>query len=51
MTDLADALSAVATDPERAARMGEAARRRVEDHFAWEAIGERTLEVYRSVLG
>jgi starch synthase len=31
--------------------MGAAARRRVEDHFAWEAIGERTLEVYRSVLG
>ena len=51
VTDLADALSAVATDPERAARMGDAARRRVEDHFAWEAIGERTLEVYRSVLG
>ncbi|MCB2175036.1 MAG: glycogen synthase [Actinomycetales bacterium] len=51
VTDLADALSAVATDPDRAARMGAAARRRVEDHFAWEAIGERTLEVYRSVLG
>jgi starch synthase len=51
VTDLADALSAVATDPDRAARMGVAARRRVEEHFAWDAIGERTLEVYRSVLG
>ncbi len=51
VTDLADALSAVATDPDRAARMGAAARRRVEDHFAWDAIGERTLDVYRSVLG
>lgn len=50
VTDLADALSAVATDPDRAARMGAAARRRVEEHFAWDAIGERTLEVYRSVL-
>ncbi|MPV35784.1 glycogen synthase [Georgenia subflava] len=48
--DLADALTAVVTDPERAARMGVAARQRVEDHFSWDAIAERTLEVYRSVL-
>ncbi len=51
VADLAAALTAVATDPERAAGMGAAARRRVEEHFAWDAIGERTLEVYRSVLG
>lgn len=50
VADLAAALTDLATDPGRAARMGRAARRRVEDHFAWEAIGERTLEVYRSVL-
>lgn len=50
VADLAAALTDLATDPERASRMGVAARRRVEDHFAWEAIGERTLEVYRSVL-
>ena len=51
VADVAAALAELATDPQRAARMGAAARRRVEDHFAWEAIGERTLEVYRSVLG
>ena len=50
VADLAAALTQVVGDPERAAEMGRAARRRVEDHFAWDAIGERTLEVYRSVL-
>jgi len=50
VADLAAALTQVVGDPERAAEMGRAARQRVEDHFAWDAIGERTLEVYRSVL-
>ena len=50
VADVARALTALATDPERASVMGVASRRRVEDHFAWTAIGERTLEVYRSVL-
>lgn len=49
--DLADALNALVADPDRAAAWGRAARRRVEDHFSWEAIGERTLTVYRDVLG
>ncbi|MFD1506793.1 glycogen synthase [Georgenia yuyongxinii] len=48
--DLAEALTALAGDPERAARMGVAARRRVEDHFSWDAVADRTLEVYRAVL-
>ncbi|UNX56074.1 glycogen synthase [Georgenia sp. TF02-10] len=48
--DLAAALTAVVTDPARAAAMGRAARRRVEEHFSWAAIAERTLAVYRSVL-
>ena len=30
--------------------MGIAGRQRAQDHFAWETIAERTLEVYRSVL-
>ena len=50
VSDLADALVQVVSDPERAAEMGRAARKRVEDHFAWTAIGERTMDVYRSVL-
>ncbi|PWD49544.1 glycogen synthase [Serinibacter arcticus] len=48
--DLAAALTALTSDRARAASMGEASRRRVEDHFAWHAIGERTVEVYRRVL-
>ncbi|MDF2847010.1 MAG: glgA [Oerskovia sp.] len=51
VADLAAALVAVVSDPERAREMGRAARTRVEDHFAWDAIADRTLEVYRSVLG
>ncbi|MBO1750217.1 glycogen synthase [Actinotalea sp. BY-33] len=51
VTDLARTLTSLAQDPERARTMGVAARRRVEDHFSWGAIGERTLEVYRTVLG
>jgi starch synthase len=31
--------------------MGVAARTRVEEHFSWDAIGDRTIEVYRSVIG
>jgi starch synthase len=50
VADLAAALVELSTDPARAAQMGAAARRRVEDHFSWDAIGQRTLEVYRSVL-
>ncbi len=49
--DVAAALTEVVSDPVRAAEWGRASRRRVEDHFSWGAIGERTLEVYRSVLG
>ena len=48
--DLAAALTRVLEDPERARRMGEAGRERAVEHFSWEAIADRTLEVYRSVL-
>ena len=34
----------------RARVMGRAGRKRAEEHFSWDAIAERTLEVYRSVL-
>ncbi|MCJ8503791.1 glycogen synthase [Kocuria flava] len=50
VADFAAALTEVAADPARAAEMGRAGRRRAEQHFAWESIAERTLEVYRSVL-
>jgi len=50
VSDLAAALTDAVSDPARARTWGEAGRRRAEDHFSWEVIGERTLEVYRSVL-
>ncbi|GAA4702070.1 glycogen synthase [Kocuria gwangalliensis] len=48
--DFAAALIDVVSDPERARQMGMAGRKRAQEHFAWETIAERTLEVYRSVL-
>jgi starch synthase len=50
VTEFAAALIEVVSDPERARAMGEAGRRRAEEHFSWESITETTLEVYRSVL-
>jgi starch synthase len=48
--DLADRLNALVGDPERARGMGLAGRRRAVEHFSWEAIAERTMEVYRAAL-
>lgn len=50
VTEFAAALTEVVSDPERARAMGQAGRRRAEEHFSWESITETTLDVYRSVL-
>lgn len=50
VADLAGALTEAVSDPERARAWGRAARTRVEDHFSWSAIADRTIEVYRLVL-
>jgi starch synthase len=50
VADLAAALDRVVSDPDRAREMGSASRRRVEDHFSWDAIAESTLAVYEAVL-
>ena len=50
VADLADVLTEVVSDPERAREMGRAGRARAEAEFAWTTIAERTLEVYRAVL-
>jgi len=47
--DLAERLITLVTDTEAARTMGQAARRRVEEHFAWEAIAQRTMDVYNWV--
>ncbi len=48
--DLAEALIAMVADPERARVMGAAGRERAAEHFSWEAIGQRTRDVYAHVL-
>jgi glycosyltransferase involved in cell wall biosynthesis len=47
----AAALEALTEDPERRARLGEAAHRRAMRHFSWDAKAMRMLEVYRWVTG
>ena len=46
---LAAAINRLAADPDLRARMGRAGRRRVLEHFSWDAIAETTLELYRSL--
>ena len=47
---LAAAVSGLLDDPARAAAMGTAGRARAVEHFGWDAIARRTLEVYQGVL-
>ncbi len=47
---LAAAINEVVADPARAATMGRAGRARAVQDFAWDAIAERTVEIYQAVL-
>jgi starch synthase len=51
VTDLAAMITELLDDPELAARMGRAGRRRAVEHFSWASIAEKTLRVYQRVLG
>ncbi len=48
---LAERLERVLADPDLAARMGAAGRRRVLERFTWPAIADRTVELYRGLVG
>lgn len=48
---LGKALMALLRDPEMRARMGEAGRRRAEEHYRAETMVERVMAIYREVLG
>ncbi|WP_072344694.1 glycogen synthase [Actinomyces urinae] len=48
--DLAERLTKLLENPELAANMGQAGRRRAEEQFAWTTIGERTVELYKKIL-
>ncbi|GGM42858.1 glycogen synthase [Longimycelium tulufanense] len=47
---LAEAVNELLYDPELAAVMGAAGRRRAEEEFSWASVAEQTVAVYRSVL-
>jgi starch synthase len=48
---LAAAISRVLSDPALASRMGRAGRQRVLEHFSWPAIADRTVAIYRQLVG
>ncbi len=48
--DLATRITALLRDPEKAQRMGEAGRKRVEEHFSWTAIAAQTIKLYESLI-
>ncbi|WP_216404837.1 glycogen synthase [Arcanobacterium phocae] len=48
--DLGHALAEIVSDPQRAAQMGQAGRRRVEEHFSWENIAVKTMDFYGKIL-
>ena len=47
---LEQALDSLLADPERRARMGEAGRRRVEEHYSWRAVAEAVVATYEERL-
>ena len=49
--DLAAKISELLAEPEKCRRFGEAGRSRVEEKFAWSAIAEQTIELYRELMG
>lgn len=48
--DLAARIDELLADPDRAAAMGRAGRRRAVDRFSWSAIAQRTVALYRELL-
>ena len=48
--DLAAKIADLLADPDKAKKMGELGRKRVEAKFAWEAIADQTIALYESLL-
>ena len=48
--ELAAGINHLVADPALRRRMGTAGRKRVEEHFSWDAIADRTLALYRGLL-
>ncbi|MDR2748847.1 MAG: glycogen synthase [Bifidobacteriaceae bacterium] len=50
INDFSDAIRIMFSNLDNAKLMGEAGRKRVEQHFTWDKIANQTLEVYKAVL-
>jgi starch synthase len=48
--DLAERITGLLRDPAKAQRMGEAGRKRVEEHFSWTTIAAQTVKLYESLI-
>jgi len=48
--DLAARITELLNVPAKAKAMGEAGRKRVEDHFSWTAIAAQTIQLYESLI-
>jgi starch synthase len=48
--DLGAKLTALLRDPGACKRMGEAGRKRVEQHFAWSSIADQTIALYQELI-
>ena len=48
--DLALRIAELLDDAKKAKAMGEAGRKRVEEHFSWTAIAAQTIDLYRSLI-
>lgn len=48
--DLAAKIADLLADPDKAKKMGAMGRKRVEEKFAWEAIADQTIALYKSLL-
>jgi starch synthase len=48
--DLAARITELLHDPSKAKAMGEAGRKRVEEHFSWTAIAAQTIQLYESLI-
>jgi len=48
--DLREALEDLFSDRERLERMGEECRKRAEEEYSWDAVAERTLEMYEDLV-
>ncbi|SCG76532.1 glycogen synthase [Micromonospora inositola] len=49
VADLGAAINELLADPARTVEFGRAGRRRAVEHFSWDTVAARTMEVYRSV--